>query len=87
MRNRRFDKSSGHIRILRVSQQRLGDITLEDAKREGFETVEEFRKAWIQINGFWDPDQKVTVYDFQLEDAAKTGKPSSAKASPPNEST
>jgi hypothetical protein len=81
MRSRRFDRSTARIRILRASQERLGDITAEDAKREGFDTVEAFRKEWEEIHGFWDPDQKVTVYDFQLEERTKKGKPSSARTS------
>jgi len=81
VRCRRFDRSVAHIRILRASQERLGDITAKDAKNEGFATVEEFHKDWVQIYGSWDPNRKVMVYDFQLEDVAKTGKPSSATTS------
>jgi len=64
---------------VQAAQQRLGDITAEDAKKEGFESLEELRKAWVKIYGSWNPGQIVTVYDFQL---AKKGKPSPAKESP-----
>jgi len=46
--------------------QRLGDMTKEDAKKEGGYTLDEFRKIWIEINGAWDPDQVVRVYEFRL---------------------
>jgi len=72
---RRYQKSQGHITILRTSQQRLGDITLEDAKAEGFSNIEEFREAWININGAWNPEQTVTAYEFRL--CSKINKPSS----------
>ena len=54
------------ILITRAFQQRLGDITEEDAKKEGGYTVEEFRRVWEQINGVYDPEEIVTVYEFRL---------------------
>jgi hypothetical protein len=32
----------------------------------GFKTRIEFMQAWISINGSWDPDTIVTVYEFVL---------------------
>jgi hypothetical protein len=46
--------------------QRLGDITPEEARAEGGYSVEEFREAWRQIYGGWDPDEEVVVYEFKL---------------------
>ena len=84
VRCRRYDRSAARIRILRASKEPLGNITEEDARKEGFESVEEFRKAWIEINGTWEPERKVTVYDFQLEDAPKTGNTSTEGAPQPS---
>ena len=53
------------IVITRSFQQRLGDITEEDAKKEGGYTIEEFRRVWEKINGAWDPDEIVWVYEFK----------------------
>lgn len=62
-------KNTGeYIKINRVAHQRLGDITEEDAEKEGFSSIEEFRKVWISINGSWDPDTEVVVYDFEITD-------------------
>ena len=74
-----LDKGQGKILITRRFKQQLGNISLEDAKKEGFQTLEEFKSAWREINGNWNPNQTVTVYEFRL--AAKTSKPSSATAS------
>lgn len=63
---RRYQKSQAHITILRASPERIGDITLEDVKAEGFNTLEEFKETWIKINGSWNPDQLVTAYEFRL---------------------
>lgn len=46
-------------------QERLGDMTDADAQKEGdYETVEEFRESWIDINGEWNPDEIVDVVPF-----------------------
>jgi len=46
--------------------KRLGEITPADAMAEGGYTVEEFKDVWRRINGTWDPNEEVTVYDFKL---------------------
>jgi hypothetical protein len=62
-----YYQREGHkICILRRYKQRLGDITPEEALKEGGYTIEEYRKVWRRINGAWDPDQVVTVYEFRL---------------------
>jgi hypothetical protein len=63
---RRYQKSQAHIQILQAKQQRLGDITREDVKAEGFQTIEEFKETWRKINREWNPDLIVTVYEFHL---------------------
>lgn len=75
IRSTRFEKSQGHITITRRFQQKLGDVTEEDAKKEGFKDLKEFKQEWIKIYGSWIPDQIVTAYEFHLVSAAKRGKP------------
>ena len=58
----------GAIRIVGRRQENLGEISEEDAKKEGCDGVEEFRSIWIRLFGNWDPDQVVWVYDFVLAD-------------------
>lgn len=47
-------------------RQRLGDISPEEARREGFSSIEEFRRAWKKIFGSWNPDMQVWAYEFKV---------------------
>lgn len=59
-------KARGYIRVTAVRQERLGDITEADAKREGGYTVSSFRELWCGIRGpdAWNPQQMVYVVEF-----------------------
>jgi hypothetical protein len=61
-----LSKGLGTIKITRSFKQRLGDISEQDAQKEGFKTRSAFMDAWRQINGSWNPDIIVTVYEFIL---------------------
>ena len=52
------------IVIDKAYRQKLGDMTEEDAQKEGGYTLAEFKKVWESINGKWDPDEEVWVYEF-----------------------
>lgn len=54
------------IRITDVRKERLGDISLEDVRREGYDTREAFKEEWIRINGAWNPELEVFVVSFEL---------------------
>jgi len=56
------------ILINRVRRQRLGDITPEEVRAEGGYTVREFMDVWRRINGRWDPDEVIVVYEFKVVD-------------------
>lgn len=72
IRSRWFDKSVAYIRITGKRTEKLGAITPEDAEKEGGYTIEEFKAEWEAINGPWNPNTEVDVYDFELaEDAYK----------------
>lgn len=59
--------NTGHkILITRIYRQRLGDITEEEARKEGGYTISEFVYVWMRINGVWDPDEEVVVYEFKV---------------------
>jgi hypothetical protein len=56
------------LKITLIRQDRLGNMTEEDAKKEGGYTLEEFKVLWAKINGSWNPDQVVWVVDFVVVD-------------------
>ena len=60
------ENTGKYIKITKVYNQKLGDINYSEIIKEGFSGIDEFREAWIRINGSWDPDIIVTVYEFEL---------------------
>lgn len=60
-------KSTGHyLKVTNLYHQTLKQVTEADAVKEGFSKLDEFKQAWISINGSWDPKLKVVVYEFEL---------------------
>ena len=60
-----FGEPFAHVLIDDVYQQRLGEMTEDDARREGRYTLAEFRTLWEEMNGSWDPDLEVWVVEFR----------------------
>jgi len=52
----------GRVEIVAVSPERLGDLTFESARAEGFRTREEFYSYWDNTYNMSDPDLVVWVY-------------------------
>jgi len=65
VRDRWYGQPKARILITRRFRQRLGDITEEDVRKEGYSSLEEFKKAWEEIHGVWDPEDIVWVYEFK----------------------
>jgi hypothetical protein len=62
-----YSPTPHRITVTRVYTQRLGDMSLEDARMEGFSSLDKFMEAWAGIYGGWSPDQTVYVVEFRLE--------------------
>jgi len=62
----RINNTEIWILITRRYRQRLGSITPEEAHKEGFSSLKEFKKAWKRIYGRYDPNQQVWVYEFKV---------------------
>lgn len=52
------------VTVTDVHLERLGDISLDDARREGFKTREEFFAYWEQLYGRVNLDLQVWVVEF-----------------------
>jgi len=66
VRSKMLEPAQARITITRAWKQQLRDLTPEDVHKEGFNSFKEFRQAWKEIYGSWNPDQIVTAYEFRL---------------------
>jgi hypothetical protein len=66
IRSKMLEPAKTRITITRAWRQQLRDLTPEDVHKEGFNSFTEFRQAWIDIYGSWNPDQIVAAYEFRL---------------------
>jgi hypothetical protein len=48
-----------------VYRKRLGELSEEDAEREGLTSLSELRKRWEASYGKWDDDDIVRVIEFR----------------------
>ena len=52
------------IQIESLYEQKLGEMSEEDVRREGYPTFEEFRDDWVKLYRMWVPDMYVWVVEF-----------------------
>jgi hypothetical protein len=65
-RSKMLEPAQARIVITRAWRQQLRDLTPEDVRKEGFNSLTEFKQAWIDIYGSWNPNQIVAAYEFRL---------------------
>ena len=61
-----FDYLPEKIEVLELRTQRLGSMTEEDAEKEGFTNLEEFRGEWKAMYGAFDEEAEVWVVEFRF---------------------
>ena len=44
---------------MKNSSKCLGDITLSEIKEEGYQSMGAFVDAWLDLFGYWDPQQNL----------------------------
>ena len=63
MANKDYSKiTNKYIKIVKVYFKKLGDFTEEDARKEGFNSLEEFKQYWKEHEkklGKWDDNRTV----------------------------
>jgi hypothetical protein len=62
-----FNHLSERIHVDALYQQRLGDMTDEDAVKEGANSLQAYAEEWKTLTGSWNPDEVVWVVEFHLE--------------------
>lgn len=63
-----FNKGSkpfAYVKITGVREEPLGAITPEDARKEGYMSIQEYKEVFVRIYGAWTPDEVVSVVDFE----------------------
>ncbi len=54
------------IKVTKLFKQTLVDMTYDDIKKEGYNTLTEFAQVWVKINGHMNTDTEVDVIEFEL---------------------
>ena len=54
------------LHVKTVTEDVLGNITEEDAQKEGYDSREEFIQAWTELKGHWIPTDLVWVVEFEV---------------------
>lgn len=62
----RKDSTFALLYIKYVKRQRLKDMNDEDARKEGFNSLNEFINAWIRCYKYYDPEMMVYVIGFKV---------------------
>ena len=65
----RTPKTYGYIKIISVTMEKLGDITEEEAKREGFKSVKEYLNYFKKVNKTDDLKTDIWRIEFKLMEA------------------
>lgn len=52
--------------IKKVWEEPLGSISHEDAMREGFDSIQDFKDAWKRTGAKWVPETMVWVVEFEM---------------------
>jgi hypothetical protein len=61
-------RSKDRLTVSEVRQEKLGDITIKDAKREGHRNIPEFVACWLVEHGLYAADLDVWVISFAKGD-------------------
>lgn len=56
----------GRVRITSVRLMTLRTLSTDEARREGFETMADFVRAWREINGSYDFKARVWRVEFEV---------------------
>ena len=61
----RTPKGYGYIQIENVYPSTFGELTLTDALKEGFDSIQEYQKYFLKVNGTIHPNTPIWVVEFK----------------------
>jgi hypothetical protein len=61
----RNDSAFATIMITYVRKEKLGSIDNNGVRKEGCQSLKDFKRIWIDIHGSWQPDTEVFVVGFR----------------------
>jgi hypothetical protein len=64
-----FESLPYKILVKRLYELTLGKMTPQDAEKEGYSSLREFREDWERFYRSWDPRQTVWVVEFEYSGA------------------
>lgn len=59
------DRSFARLLVVDIYRKRLGELTEEEAMRDGAGSLSEWKKKWEGASGGWDPSDIVRVIEFR----------------------
>jgi hypothetical protein len=59
------DRAFARLLVTDVYRRRLGQLTEEEAMRDGATSLDEFRRKWEAAYGRWDPGKIARIIEFR----------------------
>ena len=61
----RTNRTYGYIKIMSCEKYVFGNLTTQDDKKEGFNSITEYEEYFLQVNGSVRKDLKIWVIEFE----------------------
>jgi hypothetical protein len=59
-------KAKTYVQITSKAVKKLGEVSAEEARMAGLQSLEHFKKAWISCYGYWNQNELVAVFHLRL---------------------
>jgi hypothetical protein len=54
------------VQITSKAVKKLGEVSDEEARMAGLQSLEHFKKAWISCYGVWNPNEPIVIFQLRL---------------------
>lgn len=59
-------KAKTYVVITGKEVKKLGEVTLEEVRMAGLQSLEHLKETWMSCYGYWDLNEKVAVFHLRL---------------------